>query len=172
MADGDLQLDAVEARAEVAVSAMDVTAPGGGDGTYTLIRIRGEGPVTSSDSRLAGIFRANAVMLVNERGEGVGRDDWEILDARDGTAKATGVAHGIHNDPDFHTRPAPFAALSIGRLADGTRLFAHARVTLPPPNTQRPIVIEYGGPGLTDPANRAVAVAGRCDGLLDDDHLA
>ena len=168
MTDEGMQVDVFEVRAEVAVRELEVSAPAGDDGTYTLVRVRADGPVTSNDPRLAGIFHANAVMLVNERGEGVGRDNWEIVDAQDGSVKARGIAHAVHNDPNFHVAPEPFAALSIGRLSDGTQMFAHARVALPPPNSDRPIVIEYGGPGLSDPANRAVAVAGRCAGLLDD----
>lgn len=167
MDDGDLKIDGVEARAEVEVSSLDVSAHENGSDTYSVIRVRGEGPMTSNDPRMEGIFKVDAVMLVDERGAGVGRDDWEVVDAATGESKAAGIAHSIHNDPRFHEAPEPFAALSIGQLTDGSRFFAHARVALPPPGVQRPIAIEYGGPGLSDPANRAVAVEGRCEGLLD-----
>jgi hypothetical protein len=91
----------------------------------------------------------------------VSRDDWEIVDADTGAVKASGTAHAVHNDPQ------PLRAVTIGTLADGSRFFGHARVQLPQPGTDDPIVIEYGGPGLSEPDNRAVIVSGRCDGLLD-----
>ncbi len=164
MTDESVQLEAVDARAELEVRSLDVTVQEGPNGVCSVIRVRGEGPMASDDPRLAGIFKADAVMLINERGEGVGRDDWEIVDAESGASKASGIAHSIHNDPGFQENPEPFYALSIGRFEDGSRLFTRARVSLPRPGRAEPIVIEYGGG--PEPAHRGFAAAGRCDGLL------
>lgn len=164
MTDEGVQLEVVQARAEVGIESLDVKVHPGQNGACSVIRVRGEGPIASEDPRLAGIFRVDAVMLFNERGEGVGRDDWEIVDAENGAPKASGTAHSVHNDPGFQENPEPFGALSIGQLEDGSRLFTRARVSLPRPGSDEPIVIEYGGG--PEPAHRGFAAAGRCDGLL------
>lgn len=161
MIDGVLKLDRVIARTEVVVESQDVTTHEADGALYTVIRVRGEGPMTSDDPRMEGIFKAEAVMLVDDKGQGVGRDDWTLVDAATGKVKARGTAHGTINGSN------PIRAVSIGKLEDGTRFFANARVEVPPPGAEGPIVIEYGGPGLADPGNRAFAVAGRCEGLLD-----
>ena len=135
--------------------SQSVSTCNGSDGPFTVVRLRGEGPVASDDPRLRGIFKANAVVLTNAAGEGVSRDDWEIVDPVTRRRKAAGTAFGVHNGSE------PIKALSIGHLADGGRFFANARVTLPPPGVEQPIVVEYGGAGGPE-ADRAVIVGGDC----------
>ena len=159
MTDANPRILRVEARTEVRVTEQDVTPPQG-DGDATVIRVRGKGPMTSTDPRFVGTFEADAVIIVDNEGEGVSRDDWRVVDDETGETKVRGTAHGIHNDPN------PIRAVTIGRFADGDHFFGNARVTLPEPGTDDPIVIEYGGPGLSDPENRAVAVSGECEPIL------
>lgn len=162
MTDAKLTIQGIEARTEVKVESQEVSPPSDGS-DCTVVRVRGKGPITSNDPRFQGVFEADAVILVNGAGEGVSRDDWRVVDPETGETKVEGTAHAVHNDPN------PLRAVTIGRFADGDHFFGHARVALPEPGSDGPIVIEYGGPDLTDPENRAVAVGGRCDGLLAAD---
>ena len=146
----------VHSRAEVSVtSERTTTCRGSDDRTYTVVKIRGTGPITSDDPRLNGTFHVDAWIMLGENGQGIGHDDWKITDPRTGQLKARGRADGVLDGAN------PSKSLSIGEFADGSRLVANSLVTLPPPGVQAPIVIEWGGPGSPAPDD-AVIVRGSC----------
>jgi hypothetical protein len=157
-----LSIEPVHARAELAVSSLERTAEPGRGGQVLVVRLRASGPMTSSDPRLEGVFEADAILMVDESGRGASRDDWRIVDAETGSVKVTGTSHGVHGDA------GPIRALAIGWLEDGSRLFAHALVTLPPPDAEGPIIVEYGGAGFSRGANPATIMHGSAPPLLGD----
>jgi hypothetical protein len=156
---GSATITRFHAMANVAITSLQNSSCPGPNGPDAVTFVKGQGPVTSDDPRLAGTFHVDAVILVNAQGEGVSRDNWQITDSATGALKASGTAYGVQHG--FN----PIKALSIGQLADGSRTMANALVTLPAPGSQDPIRIEYGGSGsaLEDDA---VVVGSGCARLV------
>jgi len=145
--------------ASVGITSVQTSSCPGPNGPDAVTSIKGQGPVTSDDPRLVGTFHVDAVILVNAQGEGVSRDNWQITDSATGTLKASGTAYGVQHGSN------PIKALSIGKLADGSRTMANAVVTLPAPGSQDPIKVEYGGSG-SPLEDDAVAVGPACARLV------
>lgn len=122
--------------------------------TYTNVGITGSGPITSSDPRMAGVFHANAMILTDQNGVGVSRDEWTITDPVTGAVKVTGVAQALDTD-----QTAPIIAVNTARLADGSFVSHIAVVNLPSAATAGKLTIEYGGPVPSD-GGRAVIMSG------------
>jgi hypothetical protein len=159
-----LSITPVFARAEVIPSSVEVSTCQGAEGEeFSVVRIRGEGPITSEDPRLEGTFFANAVTLHNSDGVGIGHDNFEIRDPATGRLKVKGHADSLDADPEA------IKGMVTARMADGSRFWAESTVRLPPPGVQAPVVIEYGGEGPGVPADRAVIVSGTCRALFDMD---
>ncbi|HKY64189.1 MAG TPA: hypothetical protein VJR29_12310 [bacterium] len=157
---GNLQIVPVFARAEVVPTSVVPSTCQGLDGTYNVVRIAGQGPITSEDPRMEGTFFADAIVLTNAQGKGVSRDNFKIRDSR-GRLKVLGSAIGIHNDPQaIHAQAKAW-------LADGSRFHSESTVRLPAPGSQDPIVVEYGGEGSGDPADRGVILSGTCGAIFD-----
>jgi hypothetical protein len=128
----------------------------GVDGVYMLLAVMGDGPITSDDPRMSGIFHADALILDSPvSGLGVSRDSWTITDPATGAVKVRGYA--IATDLGPHPR-----AITVATLADGSHMVANSVVTLPAPGSTDPILIEYGGAGLEEP-DRGVIVSGDDD---------
>lgn len=134
----DLIIRPVAARAVVQVTSIEVETIEGDEGPQTQVRLTGEGPITSEDPRLNGILYADAVILTDADGHGISRDEFEIFDPATGQRLVKGSAWGIHADP------APIHGQAVARLRDGSRFYAESTVTVPPPGSLDPIVIEYG----------------------------
>ncbi|HKY62914.1 MAG TPA: hypothetical protein VJR29_05780 [bacterium] len=157
-----LSITPVFARAEVIPTSVQVSICEGADGEeFSVVRLRGQGPITSEDPRLEGTFFANAITLHNSDGVGIGRDDFEIRDPVTGRVKVKGSADSLDADPEA------IKGMVTARLADGSRFWAESTVRLPPPGVQAPVVIEYGGEGPGVPADRAVIVSGTCRALFN-----
>ncbi len=147
----------VFARAEIQAQVVPVATCEGTDGTYTLLHVTGEGPITSTDPRLAGIEVVDALILDHPvTGRGVSTDNFKILDPVTRAVKATGTAWAVD------AMPSAVKSLALMDLADRSKVIALATVTLPAPGSSDPIVIEYGGAGSGDSADRALIVSGDC----------
>lgn len=133
------------------------------DGVYTNTHVTGVGPVTSSDPRMSGTFHVNAMILTDQNGIGVSRDEWTITDSVTGAVKATGVAEALDAD-----QTGPIHSSVTARLADGSFMSTMAIVTLPSPATNFSIIVEYGGPLPPDPG-RGVIISRDCGGYFAAD---
>jgi hypothetical protein len=152
--DRRMSINTFHSFATVQATVTPIATCQGKDGvTYTVLSVQGEGPITSDDPRMAGIFHADALILDSPAtGYGVSKDDWTVTDPTTGALKASGTAYAT----DFGPHPR---AITVAELADGSHMWANTVVTLPAPGTSDPITIEYGGPGLDEP-DRGVIVGG------------
>lgn len=158
-----VRITKMRARAAVQLSSFDQKVCHGADGDYTLVRLTGEGPITSTDSRITGTFYVDAMILHNPQGQGISRDKFKIRDPRSRRIKVQGTAWAVDADPN------PIHGMAMAKLADGSRLLAESVVYLPAPGSPDPIIIEYGSDqGSTDPADRAYIVSGNCRELRDE----
>jgi len=125
----------------------------GVDGTYSLLHVTGTGPMVSTDTRIAGSFVVDALILDSPTsGYGVSVDNWVINDPVTGVEKASGKAIATDQGPNPK-------AISYGFLADGSLLVANTLVTLPAPGSGAPLTINYGG-GATTVPDRGVVLDG------------
>ena len=81
----------------------------------TNVHITGKGPVTSNDPHFNGIFHVNAMILTNQHGVGVSRDEWTITDNTETVVLAKGVAQALDTD-----MTAPIIAVNTARLYDAS----------------------------------------------------
>jgi len=125
----------------------------GTDGTYTLLHVTGTGPMVSANTRIAGNFIVDALILDSPTtGYGVSVDNWSIVDPVSGATKASGKAIATDLGPNPR-------AISYGFLDDGSLLVANTLVTLPAPGSGNPLTIAYGTGPTTIP-DRGVILDG------------
>ncbi len=160
------EINKFHAFATITPSAPEVLATCHDDSgnTYTNVHLTGTGPITSTDPRMEGTFHVNAMILTDQNGIGVSRDEWSITDSRTGAVKVRGVAQALDTD-----QTAPIYAVNTARLADGSFVSHIAIVHLPSAASNGNLTIEYGGEVPADPG-RAVIMSGvDCGGYFAAD---
>lgn len=164
--DGSLTLTPFHAFATITPNAPQLlaTCHDRAGNTITNVHVTGSGPITSTDPRLTGTFHVNAMILTNQNGLGVSRDEWTITDSSSGAVKATGVAEALDT---YQT--APILAVNTARLADGAFVSHIAVVHLPSAATGGLLTIEYGGPVPSDPGRAFIFTGADCGGYFAND---
>jgi hypothetical protein len=164
LADPILSITPFFSHAEIVpTSVKSATCLGANGEEFTFTHLKGQGPITASDPRMAGTFFANAKLLHNSQGVGVSQDDFQIRDTQTGQLKAKGIAQAMDAGAE------PIKAMVTIDLSDGSRIWTESTVRLPAPGTQDPIVIEYGGEGPGVPADRGLLISGDCHRFFGDD---
>jgi hypothetical protein len=164
LADPTLSITPFFSHAEVGVTSIKTDTCVGANGeVFSFTHVKGQGPIVATDPRMEGTFFANAKLLHNSQGVGVSVDDFKIRDSQSGKLKATGLAQAMDSGAE------PIKAMTTINLSDGSRVWTEATVRLPAPNTQDPIIIEYGGDGPGVAADRGLLITGDCQRFFGDD---